>query len=453
MKKIIIIALVCFNHLNAQVCFNPVTNFGIVGGTKPQSIISADFNMDGKLDLATANFNSSNISIFLGTGTGSFNPTTNFIVGTNPYSICSADFNSDGKLDLATANYSSDDISVLLGNGAGSFTATTSYTFALNTNPCYIISADFNNDTKADLATANFGTNNIAVMIGNGNGSFGASTSHAPNTAPVSLSSGDFNNDGIIDIAAANGNGTGNLSILLGYGVGTGFSPVTSYTAGTKAWSIISTDFNGDGNNDLAVANRNSSNISLLLGSGTGSFGTATNFTVGLLPYSIVSGDFNGDTYKDLAVANENDNDVSILLGTGTGSFGVATNFTVGTNPWSIVNGDFNGDGKADLATANNSSNNVSVLLNCNNTTGVKFAEENNELKIYPNPNDGNFIIEPNSSAKQTLQLYDANYRLILSQVLTGKTVIDVSDLNNGVYNLSLISSESVLSKRMIIIK
>ena len=93
---------------------------------------------------------------------------------------------------------------------------------------------------------------------------------------------------------------------------------------------------------DLAVANAGSNNVSILLGNGTGSFGTATNFAAGTTPISVAVGDFNGDTFLDLAVANHGSNNVSILLGNGTGSFGTATNFAAGTSPTSVAVGDFN---------------------------------------------------------------------------------------------------------------
>ncbi|MEO8035406.1 MAG: IPTL-CTERM sorting domain-containing protein, partial [Acidobacteriota bacterium] len=133
---------------------------------------------------------------------------------------------------------------------------------------------------------------------------------------------------------------------------------------GTNPASVVIGDFNGDGRSDLAVANYGSNNVSILLGSGSGTFGAATNFTVGSTPYSVAIGDFNGDGRSDLAVANYNSNSVSILLGDGNGSFGSATNVAVGTNPASVAIGDFNGDGRSDLAVANLSSNNVSILLN-----------------------------------------------------------------------------------------
>jgi hypothetical protein len=78
----------------------------------------------------------------------------------------------------------------------------------------------------------------------------------------------------------------------------------------------------------------------------------------------VAIGDFNGDGIPDLAVANSFSNNVSILLGTGTGTFGAATNFTVSGSPISVAIGDFNGDGMSDLAVANFGSNTISILLN-----------------------------------------------------------------------------------------
>ena len=85
-----------------------------------------------------------------------------------------------------------------------------------------------------------------------------------------------------------------------------------------------------------------SNNVSILLGNGTGSFGTATNFGAGATPVSVAIGDFNGDTFLDLERGNEGSNNVSILLGNDTGSFGTATNFAAGTFPTSVAVGDFN---------------------------------------------------------------------------------------------------------------
>jgi hypothetical protein len=98
MKKIITIlaAIICVN-VNAQICFNIDSNF--VQGGDPHQVISADFNNDGNIDLATANYSANSISILLGTGTGSFGSSINISVSGYPISIAGSDFNGDGKID------------------------------------------------------------------------------------------------------------------------------------------------------------------------------------------------------------------------------------------------------------------------------------------------------------------------------------------------------------------
>ncbi len=305
-------------------------------------------------DAATITVDGQAISVEMAFGTP-----TNFSVGTSPVSVTVGDFNGDGKSDLAVANYNSNNVSVLLGTGTGSFGAATNFT--VGNGPASVTVGDFNGDGKSDLATANLNSNNVSVLLGTGTGSFGTATNFSVGINPRSVTVGDFNGDGKSDLAVANRYGN-NVSVLLGTGTGS-FGTATNFTVGSYPWSVTVGDFNGDGKSDLAVANIVSSNVSVLLGTGTGSFGAATNFTVGSSPYSVAVGDFNGDGKSDLATANFNSN-VSVLLGTGTGSFGAATNFTVGNGPISVRVGDFNGDGKSDLATTNGSGYNVSVILN-----------------------------------------------------------------------------------------
>ena len=190
---------------------------------------------------------------------------------------------------------------------------------------------------------------------------FNAKTDFPTGTNPYSVTSNDFNGDGNPDLAVAN-RASNTVSVLLGNGSG-GFGPKTDFTTDSNPLSVTSNDFNGDGNPDLAVANAFSDNVSVLLGNGSGGFGPKTDFTTGSAPTSVTSNDFNGDGSPDLAVANQFSNTVSVLLGNGSGGFGPKTDFTTGTNPFSVTSNDFNGDGRPDLAVANANSNNVSVLL------------------------------------------------------------------------------------------
>ncbi|MCA2642153.1 FG-GAP-like repeat-containing protein, partial [Microcystis sp. M087S2] len=358
--------------ISVEMAFSAATNFTV--GTSPISVTVGDFNGDGKSDLAVANYNSNNVSVLLGTGTGSFGAATNFTVGTGPISVTVGDFNGDGKSDLAVANRYSNNVSVLLGTGTGSFGTATN--FSVGINPRSVTVGDFNGDGKSDLAVANRYSNNVSVLLGTGTGSFGPATNFTVGSYPWSVTVGDFNGDGKSDLAVANVNSS-TVSVLLGTGTGS-FGAATNFTVGSSPYSVAVGDFNGDGKSDLATANFNS-NVSVLLGTGTGSFGAATNFTVGTAPRSVTVGDFNGDGKSDLAVANANSSNVSVLLGTGTGSFGAATNFTVGNGPISVRVGDFNGDGKSDLATTNGSTNNVSVLLNT--TPKITIASGTNPVE------------------------------------------------------------------------
>jgi hypothetical protein len=192
--------------------------------------------------------------------------------------------------------------------------------------------------------------------------SFAVATDFGAGTYPDSVAVGDFNGDGRQDLVVANF-GSNNVSILLGDGAGN-FSVPTTFGAGREPISVAVGDFNGDGKQDLAVANFFfTMNVSILLGDGTGHFSAATTFSAGRDAYSVAVGDFNGDGKQDLAVANNGSNDISILLGDGEGNFSAPLNFDVGGVPYSVAVGDFNGDGRQDLAVANEMSNDVSILL------------------------------------------------------------------------------------------
>ncbi|HVX58850.1 MAG TPA: VCBS repeat-containing protein, partial [Candidatus Saccharimonadales bacterium] len=108
----------------------------------------------------------------------------------------------------------------------------------------------------------------------------------------------------------------------------------------------------------------NSSNtVSVLMNTGSGTFGAKTDYATGTGPRDIISTDFNGDGVPDLEVPNLSSTTVSVFLNNGSGTFGAKTDYATGTQPSGVISADFDGDTKPDLAVANNGAATVSVLL------------------------------------------------------------------------------------------
>lgn len=396
MKKLVLFFIVLYSTLKAQtsapVCFNASgSNNSPSVGVNPTAITSDDFNGDGVIDLAVANFSSNNVSVLIGIGAGLFNNSINYSVGTNPYGIVSEDFNNDGKRDLAITNSGSNDVSILLGSGAGLFASAISYSVE---GPANLISEDFNGDGNLDLAIAGDVSNNLAILLGTGTGSFvNVVYYYFGMCHPKDLTCYDFNGDGYKDILIPDDCGyLSKVSIFLGSSSGT-FSASNSFTIGSSGKSICNSDFNKDGNVDLAMVDYNFSSASILLGVGSGGFSSPTYWTVGENPVSIISDDFDGDGNTDFAVANSSSDNISVTYGLGNGNFRfkefyglTAVNYGVGETPKSLIFEDINGDGAKDFVTTNFNSNNVSFIFGDISDTNNFISAKNYFLGLNTGP-------------------------------------------------------------------
>ncbi|MEO8845394.1 MAG: VCBS repeat-containing protein [Kofleriaceae bacterium] len=241
--------------------------------------------------------------------------------------------------------------------------------------------ADLNGDGTPDLAVTNNSSNTVSVLLnmtatGSTTPSFAAKVDFTIGANPYSVAIGDLDGNGTPDLAVANAN-SNTVSVFLNT-TATGsttpsFAAKVDFTTGGGPISIAIADLDGDGTPDLAVANEASNTVSALLnttatGSTTPSFAAKVDFTTGAAPFSVAIADLDGDGTPDLAVANRVSNTVSVLVNTtATGStnpsFAAKVDFTTGGGPFSVAIADLNGDGKPDLGVANVNSNTVSVLL------------------------------------------------------------------------------------------
>src|SRR5579864_6198422 len=202
--------------------------------------------------------------------------------GTSPLSVVAADVNGDGKLDVIVANSVSGTVGVLLGNGDGTFLPVVLYSSG-GLRAESIVAADLNGDGKLDLVVAscvpsgsNCGSGLVGVLLGNGDGTFQPAVTYS--TGPFSATAvavADLNGDGKPDLIAINTVSTFGLGVLLGNGDGT-FQPVVTTNFNGTASSIATADVNGDGKMDVVMVacvisgTSCASRPSVLLGNGDG---------------------------------------------------------------------------------------------------------------------------------------------------------------------------------------
>ena len=245
--------------------------------------------------------------------------------------------------------------------------------------PARIIAADLDNDGDFDLIASNyrawhsaeFGDSGL-VLLGNGDGTFAKATTYG--ASGDNLAASDFDGDGNLDLAVASGRIPGDppmpfVRILLGKGDGTFEEADTYKDVGGEGVTVV--DLNGDGNLDLIVANQNSSQVQALLGNGNGRFIKGNSYPVGDGPIALTAGDWDGDGDLDLVTANHKSNDLSVLLGNGDGTFGDAKEYMArDVSHYSAASSiltaaDLDSDGDFDLVVANSGyvRDGISVLL------------------------------------------------------------------------------------------
>ncbi len=388
--------------------------------TAPSGVAVGDLNGDGVPDMAVSNSKTvNNVTVFLGKGDGTFGTTPgvdffNFSSGganpaTNkPSDIAIADITGDGKPDLIVVNIGTKTIAVIPntiaafpGNPVGTPVSfgTATVTGKLKFVPRALTVGNVTGDAGLDVVVANPSPGNVAIFT-NVAGALPAAPSLTLNPGGAGTSDvtiGDYNKDGLNDIAAVNkaaNSVTNSISLFLA--TGPGVIPTTPTLGlkrsdlglqGLRPASLTTSDFNGDGIDDIAVTDQLSRSITTLLGN-TNTVRPVVPFTFKAMLFtslpksafatsigsglpgsagSLILGDFNSDGKQDIAITPSIGGELRVLLGTGVGDFSQPYVFDLGNWASRVVSNvvitDLNNDGAPDIVLANYTTSNVGVLL------------------------------------------------------------------------------------------
>ena len=330
------------------------------GGLSNSPVLAADFNGDGKLDLAVLKFDTNvssyELQVLIGHGDGTFQAGPVSALLGPAVSIAAGDFNGDHHVDLVlelNTGFNRYGFTVMLGNGDGSFAAPVNH--ALNGFTPAITVADLNQDGRDDLVVSS----NASVYFAAADGSFGAATA-VPGLGGITVyGAADFTGDGKLDLVGLSGDGS-HVEIFAGNGDGTFAAPVSQPLPFT-ATSLAVGDMNNDRRPGIIVATQTGNsqstlgNLAILLGGPTGQLQLSyelDHFSQASIP---VLADFNGD--GNLDVLSPSGAAPHLFYGRGDGtliapSTVVASAGSLQSAPSAVVSFDVNGDGIADLVTS-----------------------------------------------------------------------------------------------------
>jgi hypothetical protein len=358
----------------------------------PKSIVAADLNNDSRPDIIVANYNTSQINIFLSYDNGTFSSPISYSTGTDtgPLSIAVGDFNNDTQLDIVVANNKTGTVIVFLGDGVGRLLNRTTYSTGTSAQLYYVDVGDLNKDGRLDIVVANQLRGAIHIFYGVGDGTLSKIQTLQLDSSvePVWVRIADFNNDDRLDIAVVN-RLEGSVGLYLGYANKTFvYQILFSAGAGAGPNGAAIADLNGDGRIDIIVNIYYNRVFEVLLGYGNGAFVTTTRYSVGSLgrPSSSTVADWNNDKRLDIIVNSCDTNNILVFLGYGNGSFLTGPTYSTGSNscPLSSAAGDFNKDGLLDIVTANSNTSTIGVFLGYTYINGIREATYSTGSTSHP---------------------------------------------------------------------
>jgi hypothetical protein len=413
----------------------------------------ADFNGDGKPDIAVTDNAAKNLVVYLNDGNGSFGPPKSMPLNMNavgPGQIIAADFNEDGKQDIIVGTVGGlQSVLLLLGNGDGTFTQQPDLpnSFGFET----AVAVDINRDGYLDLILG--GNGSMSLYLGDGRGNFQPQTFSNQGTGGLytSIATGDFNKDNKLDFVAARPAGIWSYA---GNGDGTFGSPTNLTTnALPSPRSVAVADFDGDGNADLVIGSNFAAAV--IPGNGDGTFDLSKSsylytptFTANLNAYGtlVAAMDMDGDKKTDVVVAEDLSKTINVFLNDGTGKFPQqAPDFTAAVDPGSeqLALADLNGDGLPDIIFASNVTQNISVFLSIKPKTTPTITLTSSAASQFVGTSVGLTVKVTGSTSTTstgTVSLLEGSTSLG-QQALdsNGQAIFSLSNLSVGQHNITAV--------------
>ncbi|HSW11206.1 MAG TPA: VCBS repeat-containing protein [Solimonas sp.] len=369
----------------------PVT---IAAGREPRAVTVADYDQDGWNDLAVLD-RAGNKLLFLfnrpaDEGGRHFLRGSMLDVGKGPISLDSADFDGDGRIDVAVALRDGDEAVVLRNTGTEAGTAPVFVEVlrvAARNVPRHLRVADVNRDGRPDLLVANRESDSVSVILndtpGVGRTRFRQAINVAAGDGAIAVLAEDLNHDGLIDLVTANWHGN-DLSVRLGIPPEgddeVRFGEIRSVGVGRSPRHVLAHDLNGDGRKDLIAANRDSGNVSVVLNTTpqaatTPRFAKAMQLKVGAGSFFIAAADLNLDGAPDIVSADIDGGTVSVLRQHSRPRAAEALMFAnafegSAAGATALQTADFNDDGIVDVVVADAALQRVTLWLGNSVTQG-----------------------------------------------------------------------------------
>ncbi len=371
----LVVCLLFPQFASANCTFGLLSEVESPTGDNPGRFTVADFNGDTYPDVAAVRLQSGSVAILLGTGTATFQAPTLvdvIYVVSGIGGITSADLNSDGDMDLIVL--AGGKTMVRLGNGDGTFTAGDDEQVGQQAD---IVSGDFNSDGNLDFAVSRQNSAGFNLLLGDGAGNI---TQKSLNDVPKDpgpgawvdgIAAGDFDDDGKLDVAVSD---MINDKVWVYFGIGDGtftrsLTPIVTTTEPDhQPGSLVSADFNGDGNADLAVANFDpygnvaAPSLSIVLSNGDRTFASPVPYGSISQSRQVITHDVDGDSILDVLVAGSYQ--LYVFRGLGNGTFATQTPINTGGGNLGLGILDADRDGGADVAVSHHSDDTIGVFLN-----------------------------------------------------------------------------------------